>query len=148
MQNKSTRFYLAIVLFSVFLMVGCTELYGSLRPSPDVEKIFYDKKQLPDFNYYYNGRPNLPYAVIGIHKDYNFNDRVWIKLEDNSDIYDKIGHILHSPKSRYNKIGSDILDPSGNIVGVWFSYFRRTVVKVYPDMRIDVFSPYIPNGRR
>ena len=148
MQNKSTRFYLAIVLFSVFLMAGCMESYGSIRPNPDVEKIFYDKKQLPDFNYYYNGRSNLPYAVIGIHKDYNFNDRVWIKLEDNSDIYDKIGHILHSPKSRYNKIGSDILDPSGNIVGVWFSYFRRTVIKIYPDMRIDVFSPYIPNGRR
>jgi hypothetical protein len=55
---------------------------------------------------------------------------------------------LHSPKSGYNKIGSDILDLSGNKVGVWFSYFRRTVVKVYSDMRIDVFSPYIPSGRR
>jgi hypothetical protein len=148
MQNKSTRFYWTIVLFSVFSMAGCMESYGSLRPNPDVEKTFYDKKQLPDFNYYYNGRSNLPYAVIGIHKDYNFNDRVWIRIEDHSDVYDKIGHILHSPKSGYNKIGSDILDPSGNVVGVWFSYFRRTVVKIYPDMRIDVFSPYIPSGRR
>jgi hypothetical protein len=28
-------------------MAGCMELYGNLRPNPDVEKIFYDKKQLP-----------------------------------------------------------------------------------------------------
>ncbi len=148
MQNKSTRFYWIIVLFSVFFMAGCMELYGSLRPNPDIEKFFYGKKQLPDFNYYYNGRSDLPYAVIGIHKDYNFNDRVWIRIEDNSDVYDKIDHILHSPKSRNNTIGADILDSSGNKVGIWFSYYRHTVVKVYPDMRIDVFSPYRPKGRR
>ena len=148
MQKRSAKFYWAIVLFLFFLMAGCMESYGRLKSNPDVEKFFHGREKLPDFNYYYSGRSNLPYAVIGIHKDYKFNDRVWMQIDDQSDVYHKIENLMPSPENDYFKIGADILDPSGNKVGIWFSYYQYTVVKVYPDKRIDVLNPYNPNKRR
>jgi hypothetical protein len=148
MQKKSTKLYWVIILFSVFLLAGCMGYYGRLIPNPDVERFFHGKTKLPDFNYYYSGRYNLPYAVIGLKKAYKLNDRVWIKLDDHSDIYHQIENLFSTPGNNYNKIGADILDSSGNKVGIWFSYYHHTVVKVYPDKRIDVFNPYNPNRNR
>jgi hypothetical protein len=41
---------------------------------------------------------------------------------------------------------ADILDPGGRRIGVWFSYYHHTPVRVDPDSGVlDIFNPYDPD---
>ena len=119
------------------------ENYGRLKTNPDLTDVFKNRRPLPDYNYYYCGRANLPYAVVGIDPGYEFQDRVWKKIETKEDVHKKAAGIL-----AWNDIwprGADVLDPSGNRIGIWFSYYHQTTVKVGPENKVWVYNPYSPN---
>jgi hypothetical protein len=41
---------------------------------------------------------------------------------------------------------ADILDPAGRRIGVWFSFYHHTPVRIDPDSgMLEIFSPYDPN---
>ena len=140
----SIRFILLLV--GMVFINACAGSYGKLVTSP-VSGDQYRQQSLPaDFDYYYCGRSGLPYAVIGIDDTYRFNDRVWFKIEPMDEVYQKIANLsdLH-PHARSMRT-ADILDPDGRRIGVWFSFYHHTPVRVDPDSGVlDIFNPYDPD---
>jgi hypothetical protein len=140
------NFRAAVMAVSVLLILpGCMSNYGRLKTNPDLTDAFTNQRALPDYNYYYCGRENLPYAVVGIDPAYQFEDRVWFKIETKEEVYKKAAGIL-----AWNDIwskGAEILDPSGNRIGIWFSYYQHTTIKVGPENKVAVYNPYSPNKR-
>lgn len=149
MQKKYSAKYSAliicIILAGLFSIIGCMELYGRIKFNPDVIKLYTNRIGLPDYNYYYTGRSNLPDAVIGIDKKYKFNDRLWGKIETHQDVYKKIYNLNDTPSGDSDLIGSDIIDNNGLKLGMWFSSYYHTVVKKNPDGTVDVYTPYEPD---
>jgi hypothetical protein len=130
----------------LLILPGCMSSYGRLKANPELTDAFTNRRALPpDYIYYYCGRENLPYAVVGIDPAYQFEDRVWFKIETKEEVYKKAASVV-----AWNDIwsrGAEILDPSGNRIGIWFSYYQHTTVKVGPENKVTVYNPYSPNKK-
>ncbi|MDZ7665781.1 MAG: hypothetical protein U5K27_10730 [Desulfotignum sp.] len=138
--------HVILLLAGMVLIGACAGSYGKLVTS-HVSEDQYRQQTLPaDLDYYYCGRSGLPYAVVGIDDTYRFNDRFWFKIQSMDEVYEKIYNLsdLH-PYARSMR-AADILDPAGKRIGVWFSYYHHTPVKVDPDSGVlDIFNPYDPD---
>ncbi|WP_457551479.1 hypothetical protein [Desulfobacula sp.] len=143
MQKKYT--VLIIILSGAFSIMGCMDLYGKIRPNPDVLKLYAHRTGLPDYDYYYTGRANLPDAVIGIDKKYKFNARLWGQIKTHKDVFNKIYNLNDTPFGDSDLIAGDVLDNKGLKIGVWFSNYYQTIVKKTPEGRVDVYTPYSPD---
>jgi len=140
---ENYRYVVAATAITIMLFLsGCMGSYGRIKSNPDLTDAFKNNLKLPDYNYYYCGRENLPYAVVGIDPQYEFQDSVWFKIETKADVYKKAASI--TAWDRTWSRGADILDPEGNRIGIWFSYYSSTSVKVGPDNKVAVFNPYRP----
>jgi hypothetical protein len=138
--------HVLLILIGMVLTGACAGSYGKLVTSPAALDQYRQQALPAGFQYYYCGRSGLPYAVVGIDDTYRFNDRVWFRIESMDEVYEKIDHLsdLH-PHARSMR-AADILDPAGNRIGVWFSYYHHTPVRVAPDSGIlDIFNPYDPD---
>jgi hypothetical protein len=144
-KNK-LGFWVTVLAVSILLtLTGCMGDYGRLKEDPALTDAFKNGRALPDYNYFYCGRENLPYAVVGIDPAYQFEDRVWFKIETKEEVYKKAASVV-----AWNHIwskGAEILDPSGNRIGIWFSYYQHTTVKVGPENKVAVYNPYSPNKK-
>lgn len=134
-----------VILAGFFFLAGCMEKYGRIKANPDVKKIYANRMGLPDYHYYYTGRPNLPDAVIGIDKKYRLNARLWGKIETHQEVYHKIAHLDYTRSGDSDLYGSDILDNNGIKLGIWFSNYVQTIVTKNPDGTLDVYTPYQPD---
>ncbi len=135
-----------VLLAGAVMMSACAASYGKLVfNSAFLDQ--YQQQTLPsDLQYYYCGRSGLPYAVIGIDDTYPFNDRVWFKIESMDEVYNKIYNLSDLNPHAHTMRAADILDPAGNRIGVWFSYYHHTPVRIDPETGIlDIFNPYDPN---
>lgn len=138
---------ISLVLLAAFVMTaGCAGSYGRFVSSPAVQKQ-YNTSSLPDaYDYYYSGRSGLPYAVVGINNTYRFSSRLWFKIDTMDQVYKKISNLsdLHTDATRMRT--ADILDHKGNKIGVWFSYYYYTPVRINPETgTVEIFNPYDPN---
>jgi hypothetical protein len=135
----------AMSIAALLLLFGCMGAYGRTRSNPDLTNAFKKQLDLPDYNYYYCGHENLPYAVVGIDPRYEFQDRLWHKIETKADVYKKAAGVIvwNDNWSR----GADILDPEGKRIGIWFSYYNTTTVKVGPGNAVAVYNPYQDSPR-
>ena len=95
------------------------------------------------YKYYYTGRSNLPYAVIGIDPRYILNSKFWHKIESKNKIDKKINNLM--PIGRNHVTYGRILDSDGNQIGLWFSEYQNTVIRFGSGNELKVFSPYQPN---
>lgn len=140
------RSRILVLLACAAIMSACAASYGKLVSSP-VSRDQYQQQTLPsDLQYYYCGRSGLPYAVVGIDDTYPFNDRLWFRIDTMDDVYKKIYNLsdLH-PNASFMR-AADILDPAGRRIGVWFSFYHHTPVRIDPDSgMLEIFSPYDPN---
>lgn len=144
-KNKSGSRATLLAVSILLALTGCMGNYGRLKADPALTDAFINGSGLPDYNYYYCGRENLPYAVVGIDPKYEFEDRVWHRIETREEVYKKAAGIV-----AWNDIwskGAEILDPSGNLIGIWFSYYQHTTVKVGPENKVAVYNPYSPNTK-
>jgi hypothetical protein len=146
-MKKHQHIFLYIMI--MVILSGCSGTFGKIQTNHSLSISYSDSLQVKKFNYYYCGRPSLPYAVVGIDKKYKFNDRVWYKINTPDNILSKIDHLIDTPDSSYKMIVADILDSRGNKIGIWFSYYTHTVIKISMDNKVvDVYNPYAPNDDR
>ncbi len=145
MKRKYIIVSIIIILAGFFSIISCMEGYGRIKPNPDVIKLYTHQVGLPDYNYYYTGRSNLPDAVIGIDKKYRFNDRLWGKIQSHEEVYRKIYNLNYTSSGDSDLYGSDIIDNNGLKLGIWFSSYYQTIVKKNPDGTVDVYTPYEPD---
>ncbi len=145
-MEQAGAWWFCLYLVYLFFLGGCLGTSGNLRLNSDL-LVQYKEAALPkDYNYYYCGRSGLPYAVVGIDASYKLHDRFWFKIEAEKEIYKKIGNLSQLHPDTGSMVSSDILNKEGKKIGVWFSYYRYTPVRVDPETRmVAVFNPYNPN---
>jgi hypothetical protein len=128
--NMRVRFGGLILLIVLTLMVaGCTKNYGNFKKSDEVTTAFRQGDHQPEYQYYYSGRDNMPYAIIGIDRNYTVPSRYWIPFEPESEMLSKMSGNMFG-KHKYYPTGYYILDPDGKIIGVWFSSVNSYSVSV------------------
>jgi hypothetical protein len=120
--------------------------YGSLQRSIEITRIFESYEVLPNYNYYYSGLGDIPYAIIGIDKNYRLRRGQWKEIHITT-------QILRNWISRmdfiygYRPYGSQILDNDGKQVGIWYSSKQWTTIIMEKKNEIAVFAPEPPGFR-
>ena len=142
--NKLLLF--GIVTLAATFFSGCSGgSYGRLLYSPDVTRMFLQKETAPGYNYYYDGREAIPYAVVGLRGDYVLASEFWTPVKSSGQFERLLDFLYGSDIS--NPRGAEILDPEGNQIGSWFSVYIYTRIKFGPDNQVNIFSPYTPTER-
>ena len=144
MMKKYSILIIAIILAGMFSVTGCLERYGMIKRNTEVLQLFTHRTALPDYNYYYSGL-DIPSAVIGIDKNYRFSDRLWVKIESKQEVHDKISRLRYASVPS-TLLGGDIVDKNNRKVGIWFSYYHRTVVTQDPEGILKIYTQ--PNELR
>jgi hypothetical protein len=155
MKNKKLTIIETQTIFREILMMvcilpvlltfaGCLNGYGVIKADLKVNSQFESKTILPDHLYYYNGRKSIPYAIVGIHKDYVLNTFGWSAIEPVSSELPKMIEKMYQSGFDMPQ-GSTIFDHQGHPIGVWFSLWRQTAVKMQGENNVTINSPYNPN---
>ncbi len=131
---------------STLVLSGCMGSYGSMYRNMN----WLEKSRagtLPhDYTYYYTGRSTIPYAVVGIKPGWTFEPRFWVRIEPVSQVHDYVASLSRLHPNPDPKRSSDILSPSGEKIGIWFSHYPNSVVVVDEAAgKVSVYSPYKPN---
>jgi hypothetical protein len=137
---------IAVFLLIPLFMVGCAAgQYGQLQRDSRVTQMF-DNGGVPNsYRYYTIGRSDLPYAIIGIAPAYHLVPDFWEPVVPNTRAFARKVRAIWIPQTwdRFESgQGARILDRQGNQIGIWYSMYPYTVIKVLPDHRVEIFSPY------
>ncbi|MGD9174715.1 MAG: hypothetical protein PVF29_11165 [Desulfobacterales bacterium] len=124
------------------LISGCFENYGRLKHNDDITRTFQTDQVEPNYKYYYYGRTNMPYAIVGIDRAYHMRSRVWREVDHDTEQFSKmVFWVWDDPRYAYQRNftrGAYILDPAGKRVGIWYSGLRWAAVRFEDDRRIVV----------
>ena len=139
------RCYIVLgALITSTLLSGCFENYGRLRHNGEVTRAFQTYQVEPDYKYYYYGRTNMPYAIVGIDRTYHMKSRVWREVDHDTEQFKKmifwVWDDLYVP---FYLSGAYITDPGGKNVGVWYSGIWYAAVRFEENNRI-VIMPDTP----
>jgi len=140
----------SLVLVFFLIPMGCGfNTAGYMKHSSELMEQ-YREMQLPQqLSYFYCGRENMPYAVVGIDPAYAFETKIWFPIEFGPELYRKIDHLSNLERSQNRMYARTIIGPTGQAIGVWFSFYYSTGVIVDDENhRIQVFNPYKPESRR
>ena len=138
-------------LLVIMLLLGgcatCTDC-GVLRPSSDVTQLFESNQIVPEYNYYYNGPPQVPRAIIGIDQRFQVEGRFWNQVDITQEQLSSWVRMATTRPTGGTRggVGSsfegfEMLDPQGARVGIWYSFFDWGVFKFPDDQTITIFSP-------
>lgn len=125
----------------LLLVAGCGNHYGNFSLSAEVTHTFENGIVQPDFKYYYSGRDTMPYAIMGIDRRYQVPSRYWTALDPQPDQLKKMSGNIFA-KDRHDPYGAQILDPEGEVIGIWYSNVRFQSVRVdRQNMTVEVLFP-------
>ena len=124
------------------LISGCFENYGRLKHNAEVSRAFQTYQVEPDYKYYYYGRTNMPYAIVGIDRTYHMQSRVWREVDHDTEKFLKMifwtwDDIRYYWLRNFTQ-GAYILDPEGKRVGIWYSGLWWAAIRFEDDRRIVV----------
>ncbi|WP_319575962.1 hypothetical protein [uncultured Desulfobacter sp.] len=139
-------------LLLVFLLIpaGCgLNTAGHMRHSPVLMEQYREKLLPEELSYFYCGRENLPYAVVGIDPAYTFETKSWFPIKPGPELYRKIDNLSNLEPDQDRMYARAIIGPAGNTIGMWFSFYHSTGVIVDDtNHSIQVYNPYKPESRR
>lgn len=131
-KTEKLRPCLAIVVFIMAgyllsAMIGCGKSYGRFPISSQVEQAFENGSVQTGYRYYYAGREDIPYAIMGIDQKYQVISNEWISFApDPAKLKKMAKNIYYSEQDA--PYGAHIVSPNGEVVGVWYSnVFNRSV---------------------
>jgi hypothetical protein len=144
-RHRVSRYTLAVaVILSALLISGCFENYGRLKHTDGVTKAFQTYQVEPDYKYYYYGRTNMPYAIVGIDRTYHMRSRVWREVDHDTEQFRKmIFWVWDDVRVPFHLSGAHITDPGGKKVGIWYSGIWYAAVRFEENNRI-VIMPDMP----
>lgn len=138
-------YFIVSLLLTTLLAGGCAELTAPrlLEKSREVNRIFESGTVLPDYVYYYIGPHDKPDAIIGIHKDYEFQqDNYWNRIElTKKQLGDWNQYIDNQHRIKLIYEGAYILTPDGKRAGIWYSPYYFTAIKYPAPNRIIIYPP-------
>jgi hypothetical protein len=145
MAKNITRINLALTGAAAILICACSIAnLGWLRNSPDVERAFETLQVSPNYRYWYLYLENNPYAVLGLNREYRFEDIMWTEVEPGSEAFGKVVGLVESfPVPGSRTYGAYILDAKGERIGVWYSSMSAGIT-VDPDTKVVVITTGTP----
>ena len=128
------------VLILSLMAIGCSGSYGSLQRDPQVTTAFDDNSVNPNYQYFYYGRSNQPYVIVGIDRTYYMDSKMWREVEPNTDQFKEMVYWIWTDilYARYYGKGAHILDPQGNRVGLWYSPIWWAAIRFNEDNRVEI----------
>ena len=137
--SNPARINLAIVprvalVALMLLLAGCMKNYGRFNLDSQVDQDFRTGAVRPEFQYYYEGRDTMPYAIIGIDRSYTVPSRYWIPIAPEPAQLKKMSGNMYN-EVRDDPYGAYILAPDGKVIGVWYSTVIFRSVKVDQNSR-------------
>ena len=123
MAKNITSFNLVVAIASAMMIFSCSIAnLGWLRNSEEVDHAFATLQISPDYRYWYLYLENSPYAVVGLNREYRFEDISWTEVEPGSEVFQKVVGLVESfPVPGSRTYGAYILDSKGEAIGVWYS---------------------------
>ncbi len=141
--RRQLRFCAALgVLIASTILSGCFQNYGRLRHNDEATRAFQTYQVKPDYKYYYYGRTNMPYAVVGIDREYQMRSRIWREVDQDTEQFKEMVFWVWDDYRYHNQRnftkGADILDPDGKKVGIWYSGLWWAAIRFEENKRIVV----------
>ena len=124
---------IAIFIFFVTLS-ACMKHYGRLTIDSEVKRDFQAGVIRPGLQYYYTGRPTMPYAIVGIDRHYSLPSKLWISIAPDSNQLSKMSKKIYQ-KERVDPRGAVINGPDGKTLGIWYSNLYNYSIHVDPQAR-------------
>lgn len=135
MFGKNSRLLKALSVAVVFLLAGfampglCTASIGELQISKSVAQNFEAHRFYSDFRYYTLMDGDIPYAIVGLLKDYRIHDISWKKIDPNSAQLSHIEDLVQFfPVQGSVVYGAYILDSQNKRIGTWYSSLTAGVI--------------------
>jgi len=146
MRDRFWRRALVWAALVALAATGCMSAYGKVKLDPGLREQFLTG-QVPDaYQYFYNGRDNMPYAIIGIKPDYAFVAKFWTPVTPNTDAFKKMARDAWTTPDFDRAVAGTLLDPDGNDIGLWYSYYPWATVEMKGDKAVAIYSPYKPGS--
>jgi hypothetical protein len=133
-----------LTISAIFLIVitGCFENYGRLRRSAEVQTMF-ETGQLPsEYNYFFYGNRNHPYAVMGLEPDWTLHSKIWRKVELDTEEFKHMTKWVWEDLGYY-KYGANILNPEFEKIGIIYTSSWMAAVKVDKDTKTVEVMPHV-----
>ena len=145
MKKRYLRYcFIVAILLASYLILGCFENYGRLKHNEEVTRAFQTYQVEPDYKYYYYGRTNMPYAIVGLDRAYHMRSRVWREVDHDTEQFQKmIFWVWDDYRVPFYLSGAHITDPNGHKVGIWYSGIWYAAVRFEENNRI-VIMPDTP----
>jgi hypothetical protein len=118
--------------------------YGKLERSRDVTRAFQTLKISDSYNYYVHGLGNIPYAIIGIDKNYTLREGLWKPVTLTPQKLRGWIRQMDIIYDGFQPYGFDILDDNGKAIGIWYSSKQWTTVILEGERQVAVFTPEPP----
>jgi hypothetical protein len=122
--------------------------YGQLERSREVTRAFEAAQVSSEYNYYYTGIGNIPFAIIGIDKSHQLRPGMWQPIELTPQILRGWIRQMDIIYDGFPPYGSHILDDNGKQIGVWYSSKQWTTVIIEDDSQVAVLAPEPPGFGR
>ena len=136
-----------LTISAIFMIVifGCFENYGRLRRSTEVQTMF-ETGQLPsEYNYFFYGNRNYPYAVMGLKPNWTLRSKTWRDVELTTEEFKHMTKWIWEDLGYY-KYGADILNPEFEKIGIIYTSSWMAAVKVDKDTNTVEVMPHIYHG--
>lgn len=128
MVTRNHRSLKALSVAVVFLLAGfampglSTASIGELQISKSIAQNFEAHRFYSDFRYYALMDGDIPYAIVGLQKDYRIHDISWKKIDTNSAQLSHIEDLVQFfPVQGSVVYGAYILDSQNKRIGTWYS---------------------------
>ena len=157
--RRSSAHPAIFLILSALLFTGCASVpsgsNGDLKLSTSASEAFESGTVLPDHAYYYTGPEMNPNAIIAIYSDFTLETDRWKSVNATAkQLKDWVDMITDFRGYGLRTLGSDILGPHGEYIGIWYSKKSDfTTVRLLEGNRVMVFPPpaenlIIPNPLR
>lgn len=127
--RRSLSMLTAVCVLSIG-WTGCLQNYARFSRDAEISDAFRSGSVAPELSYFFAGREDMPYAILGIEPGYRNSSPLWIAFEPRPETLRKMSANIYG-KDRYDPYGYHILAPDGTVVGIWFSSLH------FPSVRVD-----------
>lgn len=128
MTTKRTKWILLLLKFLsitvvVALTTGCGKNFTHAQRNEGLTEAFSSNQFPMGYRYYFQGRENLPYAIVGLVPGYRLKDAYARQVDQTNRTMESLVDALYeSPGARPS--GAYIVDLQGRRIGVWYSSAR------------------------
>jgi hypothetical protein len=142
---KTMILFITGLLMLIFL-AGCSRNYGRIQWDENVTRAFQNNQVEPDYKFYQYTVGTRVFAIVGLDPELELHSNVWRELpSDSEDFSLAISRIWYN----YTQLpedprGAAIKNPSGEVVGIYFSSIRFVSIKFQPNNRVMIMLDTTP----